>query len=346
MPSVYTLVGAAAILASTLVTDTTASLALPLRGSERQLVKHNKGMGGDKETGKDKGKDKKFTVGDLQIDIKGQSGKVGVKRMGMGKKKNTASNVIIEMDSLTEVSESGQEVGKTGKVKHSFKSFATQEFSYTVEDLTEKKIDENSTATAAKIKFESTIQTGSKLAVETYLVKKAGEVGTPTEKWSVQPGDMKFNILMTDWVWCEASTCKEGAGKFIDLDIEIKGKKDKPEKKDEASGATSKNATKKKKAKKYSLGDGASLDLSSLVKLDGNWTTMPDGYPKLVTKGGKQIYTFRFPRFKSAAFYDPVIGFDSSVEASADEDSASSASGGALPIVAAAASIFSVWLVM
>jgi len=268
---------------------------------------------------KDKGKDKDFSVGALSVKVLGQSGKFSVTRSKMGKKKNTRSKVVIEMDSLTEVSAAGKVVGKAGKEKHSLNSFASQEFSYTVEDMQASLVDANSTAKAAKVSFESEIQTGSKIAVDTYLIMGKGDVGTPTERWSVQPGDMKFNIMLSDWAWCGDSgvTCKQGeVGAFIDLDIQIKGKKPKPEKK--KNGTATANST--RPPQKFELGDGATVDLSNLVQLDGVWQSMPTGYPKLVTKGSKQVYTFRFPKFTKTAFYDPVLGFNENVEGEPEED--------------------------
>jgi hypothetical protein len=275
-------------------------------------------------TPKDKGKDKDFVVGALSVKVLGQSGKFSVTRGKMGKKKNTESKVVIEMDSLTEVNAAGKTVGKAGKEKHSLNSFASQEFSYTVEDMAESKVDANSTATAAKVSFESTIQTGSKIGVDTYLIMGKGEVGTLTERWPVQPGDMKFNIMLSDWAWCGDSgvTCgKNEVGAFIDLDIQIKGKKPKPEKKNGTT--TGKNGT-KTKPQKFDLGDGATIDLSNLVKLDGVWQSMPEGYPKMVTKGSKQVYTFRFPKFTKTGFYDPVLGFDENVEGEEPADGSNS----------------------
>ena len=34
---------------------------------------------------------------------------------------------------------------------------------------------------------------------------------------------------------------------------------------------------------------------------------MPDNYPKLSTKGGKQLFVFRFRVFTTSALYDPVV---------------------------------------
>ena len=62
--------------------------------------------------------------------------------------------------------------------------------------------------------------------------------------------------------------------------------------------------------KEWDLGQGATLDLSELVMVDGNLTSMPVGYPKLEVKGSKQLYTFRFPRFKESVLYESVVSFN------------------------------------
>mgnify|MGYP006101040797 CR=1 FL=1 len=170
-----------------------------------------------------------------------------------------------------------------------------------------------------RVTFASSLDTGSKLQVETLLISGKGEVNTPTENWIVQPGDMKFNILLSNWVF--AST-----GKFVDIELEIKGKNSLAQKRtkklhdhDEHKDTKDKDdrrSLKGKTDKSWDLGDGAILELSDQILVDGNWTTMPDGYPSYEQKGGKQIYTFRFPKFTDTAFYDPIVGFDSSVEGS------------------------------
>ena len=44
---------------------------------------------------------------------------------------------------------------------------------------------------------------------------------------------------------------------------------------------------------------------------------MIDGYPKYTAQGGKDKFTFRFPRFNTKVVYDPIIGTSSSI---ADEN--------------------------
>ena len=53
----------------------------------------------------------------------------------------------------------------------------------------------------------------------------------------------------------------------------------------------------------WDLEEGETLDLTSRVRIDGNWTNMPEGFPKFVNEGGKQYYTLRFPKFTDNAWY-------------------------------------------
>ncbi len=209
----------------------------------------------------------------------------------------------------------GDVVGQKGSTKHSINTFARQDFVFGADQIDIPIVIENTSnftnstnttstdvATGAKITFDTSLDTGSKLAVELILFSGAGEVGTATEKWSVQPGDMKFNFNMTEWAWCDP--CNDGTGAYVDFDIEIKGSDDSPEEKE------GRNNT-------FALGSGATLDLSNQILMDGNWTAMPAGYPKVETKGGKIIYTFRIPKFDVDAMYDPIVSFDADFDSSA-----------------------------
>ncbi len=53
---------------------------------------------------------------------------------------------------------------------------------------------------------------------------------------------------------------------------------------------------------------------------------MANGYPKFSTVGDRQVFTFRFPRFGTYAFYDPVINLLDDYDDDDDDDSASSKS--------------------
>ena len=52
------------------------------------------------------------------------------------------------------------------------------------------------------------------MTVDTFVFDQVGTVGTPSERWTVARGDMKFNIELNNWEWCGAdSECKGTASK-------------------------------------------------------------------------------------------------------------------------------------
>ena len=82
-------------------------------------------------------------------------------------------------------------------------------------------------------------------------------------------------------------------GRYIDLDIEIKDKNG-----SKVDGYS----------ENYDVGD-AQLQMSQRVYKDGKYEFMPLSYPKLVTKGSKQIFKFRFSKFSKTMVYDPLFAF-------------------------------------
>jgi len=191
---------------------------------------------------------------------------------------------------------------------------------------------------------------GGDLRVETLLISRGGAVGTTGETWAVLPGDMKFNLQLTRWSFCDPCANGTETGAFVDVRLQIQGKRaGGPKRKDrgarietaadaptggpgkEKGGAADEDDTGRHQGKKkrreehaWDLGEGATLDLTSRVRVDGVWTDMPAGYPKLVTDegGGRQHYTLRFPRFNDTVWYDPVVTFDEEFDAYADASAA------------------------
>jgi len=191
-------------------------------------------------------------------------------------------------------------------------------------------------AKGANVTLSAMLQTESNIRIEMWLISSGGAVGTTSEQWAVQPGDTKFNIQLTHWTFCDP--CTDGTGEFVDVQIQIKGKKeggpkakekgarienadrkDGKGKKDESDKEEGNIGKKQRKEHAWDLGEGTTLDLTSRVRVDGLWTDMPEGFPKLINEGGKQHYTLRFPRFTDNIWYDPVVSFDE------DFDSATSA---------------------
>ena len=243
---------------------------------------------------------KEFKSNSTTIKVLGKSGKFTIKPA-------KGNGATITMDYLHEKDSDGKTVGNTGSVKHSIQTFASQDFTFgTVERV------EYQNSSTLKLDFETSISTNiGKMSLTTYIFEQQGMVNTSAEAWNVSPGDAKFNIKLHDWTWC--NPCKTKNGHYIDVGIEIKGKKV-PEKKPG-------------KTESFSLGDGVDLQLSNEVLVDGSWTKMPSGYPKVEVKGSKTLFVFRFPKFTTEAIYDPLFGLSEATESTTNpENPVSSAS--------------------
>lgn len=216
-----------------------------------------------------------YTQFGTNLKVLGQSGKVSIAR---GDKK-----VQFQVDYISEVDENGFEVGKTGNNKHSINTMATQSFIF--DNIKETSFQN---VTTHEFSFRTDINGIGKLKVDTIFIAEAGSLGTETETWKVSSGDVKFNIELSDWTFCPTS-CSGGTAKYIDLGIEIKG-----------------NKRENKGNQTIDIGD-ATVELSNRVNVDGVEIFMPAGYPKIETKGLKQLFMFRFPTFQNKLIYDPVI---------------------------------------
>lgn len=249
--------------------------------------------------------DKEGEVGKIKVKALGKSGKILLSRKG-----KSNDSITIEMDSMQEYDASGNVVGATGRKKHSFNSFANQEFTFsalkdtTYNNLTCKSFDFN-----AYLKGPN-----ATLKVTVYLFKESGEMDIgKNESDGVKEGSLKWSIEINNWDFCgtNGSGCKKGGkeevGDHLDFQIVVKSK-GKPK---EGSRPTGPPPPKGKKARKrprrFDMGDNAAMSLSEEVEVDGQWTQMASGFPKFMVKGSKNIFTFRFPKFSSRVFYDPTL---------------------------------------
>ncbi|XP_053372483.1 skeletal aspartic acid-rich protein 2-like [Mercenaria mercenaria] len=132
-----------------------------------------------------------------------------------------------------------------------------------------------------------------------YIFKESGDIVQENETVSVKAGNVKINIDITSWSFCDgSSSCKQNEmGEYLDFDIVMKGKSGSATRADSESGNT------------YTLGDSGSTMLSRKIKVDGaaDLVDMATDYPKLITQGSKQIFRFRFPKFTTSILYDPTI---------------------------------------
>ena len=234
--------------------------------------------------------DENATEVPVEVNVQGQSGKFTIVPKGSS---GNSVGIRVTMDALREVDSAGVEVGKTGSVKHSIQSFATQDFTVgSVEQVTVNGVS------AAKVSFDSPISSIGNLGVDTYLMAESGSVGMNNDSWSVDIGDLKWNIRLWGWTWCgdAAASCRSGeVGDAVELDITVQNM---------GGGSASQKAGSNKTV---SLGGSAELQLSSDVQTDCSWVPMADGYPMVTTQGSSTTITFRFPRFESSSLYDPVI---------------------------------------
>lgn len=210
------------------------------------------------------------------VKVLGQSGKIRVEHAG--------SPVTIDFDSLSEISATGAVVGNEGANKHSVNSFATQNFVFT------PVVEEPYLGVPVKkFTFESPIYSIGHLRIVCMLIQENATINTGTEAWDVSKGDMKFNIELRDWTFC--SPCSDGIAEFVEINIEIKSNKE---------------ITEGESKKTVDLG-GAQMQLAQEVTVDDAKVVMPSGFPKVISKGSKQIFVFRFPKFSNALSYDPLL---------------------------------------
>lgn len=247
---------------------------------------------------------------EVVVDVQGHSGKFTVYKKSEGK----ANGIQINMDALRELDSEGNAVGTSGNTKHSINTFAAQDFTIarmeTVTLAAGQLGDANAQGvSASKISFSSPVSSIGTVRIDTYIMKGAGSVGPPGETWTVQAGDMKWNIELSNWTWCGCSQGqKQQVGDMIDVDVTVKGLVD---------------AARGRSNKSVNLGGGVAMELSNKVYVDGAWAAMPAGFPRVSFQGSSTTLTFRFPKFNTNATYDPAI--------TGLSGSSSSANGWAMP---------------
>ena len=238
--------------------------------------------------------DKNLQAGGIWAKVLGQSGKID-----LAPSSNVASDlnrVRIQIEALRQLDSAGNTLGSGGNSKHSFNSFATQDFTFgDLEDTTYGGVK------CIKLPFTSTLGPGSKVEIQIFMFKENGTIAVGGETFAVTNSTMKFNVKLSDWVWCSNNgDCKgtDGVGASVELDISV----------------TSKEQAKKTAdaGKVYSLGGGAHMRLSSKIQIDGasSWTEMTTA-PALIGSNTTSKFTLKFPKFTTSVLYDPDITYAS-----------------------------------
>lgn len=191
-------------------------------------------------------------------------------------------------------------------------------------------------------------------------MEESGIVGTDSESWGISTNDVKFNVVLKDWVFCDDcvkvdkgndDTGGNGNGNGNDNTGNGNGNGNSGNNGNgNGNGNTGNNGNGKRDLAEevvssqfvdvsiqikgkgeepieedpvegiWDLGGGVSMFLSNRVSVDGGYQAMPDGFPKVKKTGGKTIYTFRFPRFDGSSTYDPIVAFGSAVTNEEEED--------------------------
>lgn len=221
----------------------------------------------------------------------------------------------ITMSSVTEVDSSGNVVGNTGAAssKHSFNSFASQDFTFSdVYDGDFQGID------ASIVNFTCPLIDNSvHLTVELYLFLEHGNVTVGSKNYTVDPGSFKFSYYVDNWPFCTIggtgnTLCVKGnqeqQGAFLDFEVILKGQGNAKDVDIDSTDST------------ITYGANNEVVLPNKYQVDGAWFTMPSGYPLTVIQGSQQIVTFRFARFSGTLDYDPFVNWGVSSNGGSDDE--------------------------
>ena len=238
-----------------------------------------------------------MTAGGIFAKVIGQSGKIDL-APGSDIGAND-DRIRIEISALRQLDSDGETIGQGGSAKHSFNSFATQDF-----EFGQIMDDEYEGLSVVKVPFSSTLKTGSHIDIMLYIFKESGDIMVGDEEVSVSCGTFKFNVELSDWAWCgdDGVKCKVGQTEYIGTSLEL-----------DISVTSQADVELIEGTNMYDLG-GSTMDLSNKIKLDdGDWEAMPNSGPDVVVKGKTMTFTLYFPKFYDSAVYDPTVEFDSAV---------------------------------
>lgn len=214
----------------------------------------------------------KPTPGGTHIEVLGQSGKVKVSRADV-------QIMTMTFDRMYEIS---SDLRRNTNI-----NFPTQDFFFTdiKRNTTYQNVSVDEFTFSSHLKTPNEITLG-KLEIRSMLIEQDGTMKTSAESWDVSKGDIKWNIKLSEWNW-------DTDVDALELLLNIKGAK---------SFGNSSSMT-------HDLG-GGTLQLSQRVEVDGVDASMPVGYPRVESRGVKDIYVFRFPKFNHTLVYDPVLQMD------------------------------------
>ena len=203
--------------------------------------------------------------------------------------------VAISLSHLFEITESGETIESSlvdlSSQDYQVKQFIGQFFG-------------NSSIQARKLSFKAKIDDVGKIEMDAYIIMSNGTITTKgDESWDVVEGDVKFNVILKDWIFCgdTGSSCEDQSSAYVDVALEIKGKSDAPQASDVSRLL-------------FNLGGNVPLLLSAEVEVDGIVKEIPPGFPRLESAENQgTTFVFRFPRFRDMIEYDPIVPYSAAV---------------------------------
>mmetsp|Transcript_26213 Transcript_26213/g.38838 ORF Transcript_26213/g.38838 Transcript_26213/m.38838 type:complete len:301 (-) Transcript_26213:132-1034(-) len=232
-------------------------------------------------------------VDDICAQILGQSGKINFEY--------DDQVIQVTMDSITERDADGNEVGNTGSTKHSFNSFASQDFIFSeLYNTSYQGID------AVAVNFTaSLVDDTADFAVQLYMFLGGGNISNHNETFPVDRGSFKFSYTIDYWPFCTINgsgveSCSKGGeqqqGEFLDFTIIIKN--------DQSIAHTDSNGT-------LAYSDSTNVIMPAEFRTSSGWVFMTSPYPMSTIVGSKTTVVFRFERFESDLYYDPILTWGS-----------------------------------
>jgi hypothetical protein len=171
----------------------------------------------------------------------------------------------------------------------SFKGFGSQKVRFENKKLRQKMA--HGSMKADKQTFRRLLGDGmGEMAIVVSLPEEDGYIDIDGEKQRLKKGDMKFNIEMSEWNWCDNAA-------FLDVYVKVSGKHA-PRKRFGRSNT---------RPASYYMGDNATVSFSGKYQNEtGTWVDMPGGFPKIDSFDASRIIV-RFPLFEDKIVYDPTV---------------------------------------
>ena len=135
-----------------------------------------------------------------------------------------------------------------------FHDFESQQFAFDAEEHS-TSMPHGGDMKASMQKFTASLPDGiGNMAIDMALPEEDGEIDVGGEKQRLRKGDMKFNIEMSGWLWCDNAA-------FLDVYIKVEGK----------HAAEQKHARNSTAPAAYDLGDNVTMSFSGKVGSTKLW---------------------------------------------------------------------------